>query len=238
MDNATYAVLTRQSGLLAELRSVANNVANAETTGFRAEGVIFSEYVAALGGDAPSLSMAAARVRETSFAEGAFAQTGGSLDLAISGEGFFMVATPDGDRLTRAGSFVQDANGDVMTAQGHRLLDAGGAPVFVPPGTAQIGIAPDGTISADGVPVGQVGLFVPADPTAMTRQDGVLFDAGGDVQPAEGATMAQGFIEESNVDAISQITRLIAVQRAYELGQDLLDREDSRIRNVIQTLSR
>jgi flagellar basal-body rod protein FlgF len=238
MDNAAYAVLTRQSGLLSELRAVANNVANAETGGFRAEGVIFSEYVAALGRDAPSLSMASARVRETSFAEGAFAQTGGPLDLAIAGEGFFLVATPEGERLTRAGSFTQDANGDVVNAQGHGLLDAGGAPVFIPPGTAQIGIAADGTISADGIPVGQVGLFVPADPGTMTRQDGVLFDAGGDILPAEGATLSQGFLEESNVDAISQITRLIAVQRAYELGQDLLDREDARIRNVIQTLSR
>jgi flagellar basal-body rod protein FlgF len=238
MDNVTYAVLTRQSGLLAELQAVANNVANAETTGFRAEGVIFSEHVAALGRDAPSLSMAAARVRETSLSPGALARTGGPLDLAITGEGFFLVATPDGDRLTRAGSFVQDAAGDVVTAEGFRLLDAGGAPVFVPPGTAQIGISPDGTISADGVPVGQVGLYLPADPGAMTRQNGVLFNPQGNVIPAEGATISQGFLEDSNVDSIGQITRLIALQRAYELGQGLLEREDSRIRNTIQTLSR
>jgi flagellar basal-body rod protein FlgF len=238
MDNAAYAVLTRQSGLLAELQAVANNIANAETTGFRAEGVIFSEYIAALGGDAPSLSMAAARVRETALTPGALARTGGTLDVAITGEGFFRVATPDGERLTRAGSFTQNANGDVVNAEGHALLDAGGAPLFVPPGAAQIGIAPDGTISADGVPVGQIGLFVPSDPSSLTRQSGVLFEAGSDLLPADGATVSQGFLEESNVDAVSQITRLIAVQRAYELGQGLLEREDSRIRNVIQTLSR
>jgi flagellar basal-body rod protein FlgF len=238
MDNAAYTLLTRQSGLLSELRAVANNVANANTGGFRAEGVIFSEHVAALGRDAPSLSMAAARVRETSMTPGGHAETGGPLDLAIAGDGFFLVATPDGDRLTRAGHFVQDANGDVVTPEGHRLLDAGGAPVFVPPGVAQIGIAPDGTISADGAPVGQVGLYSPADPGALTRQDGVLFRAEGDLLPAEGTTIAQGFLEDSNVDAIGQITRLIAVQRAYEVGQGLLDREDSRIRNVIQTVTR
>lgn len=238
MDNAAYAILTRQSGLLHELRAVANNVANASTGGFRAEGVIFSEHVAALGRDAPSLSMAAARVRETAMTEGAHAQTGGPLDLAITGNAFFLVATPQGDRLTRAGHFTQDANGDVVTPDGHRLLDAGGAPVFVPPGVGQIGIAQDGTISADGVPVGQVGLYVPADPIAMTREDGVLFTAAGGLLPAEGATMSQGFLEESNVDPIGQITRMITVQRAYELGQGLLDREDSRIRNVIQTVTR
>jgi flagellar basal-body rod protein FlgF len=182
--------------------------------------------------------MAAARVRETSLSPGALARTDGPLDLAITGEGFFLVATPKGDRLTRAGSFVQDATGDVVSAEGFRLLDAGGAPVFVPPGTAQIGISPDGTISADGVPVGQVGLFLPVDPGAMTRQNGVLFNPQGGVLPAQGATISQGFLEDSNVDAIGQITRLIALQRAYELGQGLLEREDSRIRNTIQTLSR
>ncbi len=238
MDNAAYAILTRQSGLLNELRAVANNVANANTGGFRAEGVVFSEHVAALGRTSPSLSMAAARVRETSMTEGAHAETGGPLDLAITGDAYFQVATPDGNRLTRAGHFTQDAAGNVVTPDGNQLLDAGGAPVFVPPGARQIGIASDGTVSADGSPVGQVGLFVPADPQAMTRQDGVLFQPAGDILPASGATVAQGFLEESNVDAIGQITRMIAVQRAYELGQGLLDREDSRIRNVIQTVTR
>jgi flagellar basal-body rod protein FlgF len=238
LDNAAYALLTRQSGLISELRAVANNVANANTGGFRAEGVIFSEHIAALGRDAPSMSMAAARVRDTSMSEGAHAETGGPLDLAITGDAFFLVATSQGDRLTRAGHFSQDQNGDVVTPEGHRLLDAGGAPVFVPPGVGQIGIAPDGTISADGAPIGQVGLYVPSDPTTLTREDGVLFVPGGDLLPAEGATVAQGFLEDSNVDAIGQITRMIAVQRAYELGQSLLDREDSRIRNVIQTVTR
>jgi len=238
MDNAIYAMITRQSGLMAELQAVANNVANANTDGFRSEGVIFSEYVSALGPDAPSLSMAAARVRETSFAPGSQGETGGPLDLAIAGEGFFMIATPEGDRLTRAGQFVQNAAGDVVTVEGHPVLDAGGAPLFIPPGATQIGIAPDGTVSVDGQPVGQVGLFVPADPSGLTRQDGVKFIAEGGVLPAEGATVAQGFLEGSNVNAVGEITRLIAVQRAYELGQNLLDREDARIRNVIQTVTR
>jgi flagellar basal-body rod protein FlgF len=238
MDNAIYAMITRQSGLLSELRAVANNVANANTDGFRAEGVIFSEYVSALGQDAPSLSMAAARVRETSFAAGSHGETGGPLDLAIAGDGFFMVATPQGDRLTRAGQFVQNAAGDIVTVEGHPVLDAGGAPLFVPPGATQIGIAPDGTVSADGQPLGQVGLFLPADPAGLTREDGVMFVAEGGVLPAEGATVAQGFLEGSNVNAVAEITRLITVQRAYEMGQNLLDREDARIRNVIQTVTR
>jgi len=238
MDNATYATLTRQSGLLREMQTVANNIANASTTGFRSEGVIFSEYVRALGPDAPSLSMATAAVRETSQAQGAMAQTGGTFDIAIEGEGFFLIETPQGERLTRAGHFAPNADGDLVTADGYRVLDAGGAPVFVPQGVGQVGIAPDGTMSANGAPVGQIGLFLPIDPMGMIREDGVRFRADAGYEPALGGRMIQGFLEDSNVDPIQQITRMIEVQRAYELGQSFMNKEDERIRGVIQALGR
>ncbi len=238
MENATYATLTRQSGLMSEMRAVANNIANANTTGFRAEGVIFSEYIQSLGPNAPSLSMAAARVRETIQTQGALAQTGGAFDLAIEGDGYFMVQTPQGNRLTRAGSFTPNENGDLVTMDGSLVLDAGGAPVFIPQGVGPIGIAPDGTISADDVPVGQIGLFLPTDPNGMIREDGVRFRADAGVEPALEGRMMQGALEESNVDSVMQITRMIEVQRAYELGQGFLDKEDQRIRGVIQMMNR
>lgn len=238
MENTIYATLTRQSGLLAELRAVANNIANANTTGFRAEGVLFSEYVRDLGAEAPSLSMAAARVRQTDQGQGALARTGGDFDLAIEGEGYFLIGTPDGERLTRAGSFTPNENGDLVTAQGDPVLDAGGAPVFVPTGAGAVSIAPDGTISAGGQPVGQIGIVAPIDPAAMTRGDGVQFTADAGWEPATEARVLQGFLEDSNVDPVMQISRMIEVQRAYELGQGFLDREDQRIRNVIQAIGR
>jgi len=237
MDNAIYATLTRQSGLLAEMQAVANNIANTATTGYRGEGVVFSEFIRNLGGDAPSLSMAAARVRETSMAQGALTATGGGFDLAIEGDGFFMVETPDGPRLTRSGSFTPNANGDLVTAEGYLLLDAGGAPVFVPTGAGQVAIGDDGTISANGVPVGQVGLFLPENPADLLREDGVRFRTEGEVLPALDARMRQGFLEESNVDAVLQIARMIEVQRAYELGQSFVDREDERLRALIKAVN-
>ena len=238
MENAIYAALTRQSGLMSEMRAVADNIANANTTGFRAEGVVFSEYIQALDRDSPSLSMAAARVRETDFGQGSLGATGGTFDLAIEGEGFFLIGTPNGERLTRAGSFTPNENGDLVTSQGYPVLDAGGAPVFVPNGTGPVAISPDGTVSADGQPVGQIGLVMPTDPSAMTREDGVLFRADAGWENAETGRVMQGFLEESNVDAVMQITRMIEVQRAYELGQGFLDREDQRIRGVIQAMGR
>ncbi len=220
------------------MQAVANNIANMSTSGYRREGVIFSEHVSDLGADHASLSMAAARVKSTDYSQGALERTGGVFDLAVEGDGYFMVATPDGDRLTRAGQFVRSQTGELTTPDGNPLLDAGGAPVFAPPDAEQIFVAPDGTLSADGTAVAQIGLVRPVDPNALQRQAGVLFDAGGDVEPADDAQIRQGFLEGSNVSAIAEITRMIEVQRAYEMGQGFLEREDERIRTVMTTLGR
>jgi flagellar basal-body rod protein FlgF len=238
MDNASYTALTRQNGLANELRIVANNIANAATTGYKAEGMIFSEHVTNLGADDPSLSMATARVRDTVMTQGALNQTGGTFDVAIEGDGFFLILTPSGERLTRAGSFTPNGQGDLVTADGHPVLDAGGAPLFVPQGVGPVAIAPDGTISAAGQPVGQLGVVVPNDPTQLTREGGVTFVAPGGTIPAPEARVLQGFLEASNVNPVLQIARMIEVQRAYELGQNFLQQEDERIRGVIQAMNR
>ena len=238
MDNATYTTLTRQSGLMREMQTLANNIANASTTGFRAEEVLFAEHVKSLGPGQQSLSMATARVRDTVMTQGTLSQTGGTFDLAIEGDGFFLLETPQGQRLTRSGAFGPNENGDLVNADGYPVLDAGGAPVFVPQGIGQIGIAPDGTISAGGQPVGQIGRVIPIDPNQMIREGGVMFDAQSGCEPALDVRLLQGFLVDSNVNPILQISRMIEVQRAYELGQSFIDKEDERIRSVIESIRR
>ncbi|MFT4149089.1 MAG: flagellar hook-basal body complex protein [Paracoccaceae bacterium] len=235
MDAANYTTLTRQSGLMRQMEVIAQNIANVSTTGFRREGVIFSEYVTRLE-DAPSLSMARGNTRMLDLSQAGATQTGGTFDLAIDGEGFFLVETPQGERLTRAGSFTRDAQGELVTPDGYRLLDAGGAPVFVPPDARSVAVAADGTLSADGTPLTRIGLWQATDPLSLRHQAGTLFSAK-DVEPAEG-TIRQGFLEDSNVDPLTEIARMIEVQRAYEMGQGFLDREDERIRSVVSTLGR
>jgi flagellar basal-body rod protein FlgF len=236
MDAAGYATLNRQSGLMREMGIVANNIANSSTTGFRREGVVFSEYLAALDQD-PSLSMAHASGRHVDLSQSTLGQTGGTFDFAIQGDGFFLIDTPEGERLTRAGSFTPSAEGELVTPDGYRLLDAGGAPIFVPPDAKGLALASDGTLSADGQPLAQVGLWQPSDPLSLRHQSGTMF-AAGEIEPAEGATVLQGMLEDSNVEPVSEIARMITVQRAYELGQKFLDAEDERVRGVIQTLGR
>jgi flagellar basal-body rod protein FlgF len=236
MDAAGYATLNRQSGLMREMAVVANNIANVSTAGFRREGVVFSEYVAAMDED-PSLSMAHASGRLVDLSQATLSQTGGSFDFAIQGDGFFLVETPQGERLTRSGAFTPDAEGELVTSDGFRLLDAGGAPVFVPPDAKAAALSQDGTLSVAGQPIAQIGLWQPADPLALRHQAGTLFD-GGEIEPVENGTMLQGMLEESNVQPVTEIARMIEVQRAYELGQKFLDAEDDRVRGVIQALGR
>lgn len=235
MENASYTALTRQSGLMREMSVIANNIANANTTGYRQEGLVFSEVVQKVQG-APSLSMATARARATSLQSGTMTQTGGPLDVAIDGQGFFLIQTPSGERLSRAGHFLPNAQGDLVTPDGHAVLDAGGAPLFVPRGVGVISIAPDGTMSADDQLLGQIGIVRPSAGTQIIRDDGVHFRADGPIEPSFDARIRQGFLEGSNVDPMTQIARMIEVQRAYEMGQSFAESENERIRNAMRTI--
>ena len=237
MDNAIYAALTRQSGLMREMRAVANNMANGSTTGFRREGVVFSEHLTSLRDGRETLSMANARGREVDLTPGSLTMTGGKFDLALERDGFFMVETPNGNRLTRAGAFLMSPEGELINGDGYRVLDDGQAPIALPPGTRSIGIGPDGTISADGQPVGRVGVFEQPDRALLRHFGGTLFAADG-AQPIADPLVRQGFLEESNVNPVLEIARMIEVQRAYELGQSFLDGEDQRIRAVITATTR
>lgn len=238
MDAASYVGLTRQAGLLREVQVLAHNIANLSTTGFRREDVGFLEHVRAMPGGDRSLSMAAAEVRITDFGQGDLSLTGASFDFAIDGPGFFMVETPQGDRLTRAGHFMPSDAGELVTAAGHRVLDAGGGAIFVPPDAGPILLAADGTLATADGPIAQLAVVRPLEPETLRREAGQLFLFEGPVEPEPDARIRQGHLEGSNVDPVLEMARLITVQRAYELGQSFLEREDERIRGVVQTLGR
>ncbi len=233
METAGYTTLSRQTGLMREMQVIANNIANANTSGFRQEGVIFSEYVAE-GDGVSGVAMASARVRNTSYVQGTLEQTGGTFDMAIEGDGFFLIQAPDGPRLTRAGAFSPSAEGTLVTPDGYPVLDAGGTPVFVPPQSDDLAIGRDGTLSSAGRAIGQIGVVRPLDERQMVREGGVLFRADEGFEPLENPRVMQGFVEASNVDPILQVARMVEVQRAYELGQSFMEREDERVRSALK----
>ncbi|MFO1141988.1 MAG: flagellar hook-basal body complex protein [Amaricoccus sp.] len=236
MDLAGYVALTRASGLAKELQSVANNIANLSTTGYRREGVMFAEEVKALPVEGGSVAMTAARARYTDKLQGSLEETGGTLDLAVEGDGYFTVMTPQGERLTRAGAFTRNADGVVVNMDGHPLLDEGGGEITIPFEAKAINVSSDGTISVDGAPAGKLGLVDVGDESKLSREAGVLFKAEGGTVPVENGKIVQGFLEQSNVNPVSEMARMVEVQRAYEYGQKLMDQEDERIRTVVKTL--
>lgn len=236
MDLPGYVALSRVSGLDRELSVIANNIANMSTTGFRREDLIASEAATHLPSDGTTIAMSALRARYTDVAQGTVERTGRPLDLAIDGTAYFQVMQDGEPLLTRAGNFGRTVDGELALPSGAVLLDAGGAALIVPPDAGEVAIAPDGTVSADGAPLGQVGLWQVDPADQISRRDGVMFATTGDPVPAEASRILQGALEGSNVSPVTEMARMIAVQRAYEQGQSFLTSEDERIRAAIRSL--
>ena len=241
MDNSIYTSLSRQSGLMRELSVIANNIANSDTTGYKRESTVFSEYIKSVAQTGPSdtpqnsISMGRLGAHVSHFESGAIRQTGGSLDVALDGDGFFTVETPQGERLTRAGHFITDAEGTLVMPNGYPVLDDGGGQIQIPLEVNLLAIGGDGTISADGVEIARLGV-VTSDATLLTREGQNLWIAGAGTEPLETPKIIQGFLEGSNVQPVNEIARMIEVQRHYDAGQKLLDQENERIKSVISTI--
>lgn len=239
MENSLSVVLSRQGVLARQMETIATNLANANTAGFKAEAMIFTEFLERTPKPDGPLSM----VHDVTFlrdmSEGDMQGTGNPLDLAISGEGFFAVQTDQGERYTRHGAFQLDNLGQLVTLAGDQVLDAGGAPILVPPGTEQITIARDGTVSADAQEIGRVQVVTFDEPGALSKEGNSLYDAGEQApRPAPEAEVLQGTIEGSNVNGVEEMTRMIDVVRSYQSAARMADAEHERIRRAIETIIR
>ncbi len=234
MSNAIYATLTRQNGLMQEMQVVANNLANSSTTGYKADRAIFAEFLASTGPKTPSISMGALAAHTFNFDEGGLKFTNGQFDLAIQGDGFFVIETAQGQRLTRAGHFQLSAESILVNANGDNVLGAGGGAITIPEDATNIQISGDGTISVSGALIGQVSIVTANGP--VLRDSNTQFSAPDGFTETQTATVIQGALEQSNVTPVLEVARMIEVQRAYEAGQALLEREDKRITQLITAL--
>lgn len=235
MDNSGYIGLSRQIGLQRELTAVANNLANMNTNGFRREGSIFAEHIEALQSENTSISMSTLSRRYVDLSAGELSITDQPLDVAIDGDGFFLVETPAGDRLTRDGAFSLNADRELVNSQQLRILDESGGAIAIPQGQNDIIVAEDGSIFAGGQPVGRLGVVV-ADPTGLVREGGNLFEAQNGFTTAENPRVQQGVVEGSNVNAIEEMARLIEVQRTYEASKRFTEDENERITRTVRTI--
>lgn len=216
---------------------VAHNLANANTVGYqrdRSFAQALDERLDAEG--APRSTRVAGQWADPTA--GALQETGGPLHLAIEGEGYFTVQDASGQtRLTRAGEFVLDTDGAVRSPSGLALLRDDGTPLTLPPSGGAVEITTGGEVRVGGTPVGRVGVVVPADARSLVRLDGASYaTVGVALRPAEGARVRQGFLESSNVDAVREMTDLIAHVRLFESQQKALQTTDDVLGAVTRAL--
>ncbi len=237
MENAQLVGLSRQLVLRRQLDVLANNVANMNTSGFKSQKLGFEDYI-----------MPVAREREFQygnrkvhfvhdfgssydFSSGAIVQTGNPLDVAINGDGWLTVETPGGERYTRNGSLGINANGELVTQSGQRVLGDGG-PITIDPNAGEIVIGADGTVSANGNVAGRLRLVRFEDERQLTAYGDGLFN-GTNALPTENSRFIQGSVEKSNVSGVKEITRLIDVTRAYaSLAKMQKENDDLRERAI------
>jgi flagellar basal-body rod protein FlgF len=235
MDTSLYVNLSRQTAVSRQLEVVANNLANVTTTGFRAERAVFDEALRKAG-KSDEVAYVIDRATYTDHQPGAMIQTDNPLDLAIKGKGFFQVETPEGPRYTRDGRMALSPTGDLVSIDGRPFMSAQGAPIQLPPEASEILIANDGTVSADGVDLGRIGVFAFDDELSLRREEAGRFAAPVPPAAVENPAVQQGMIEGSNVDPITEITRLIDLSRAYEqaakMSNDIHDQKKDAVRRL------
>ena len=240
MENVTYVGLSSEVALRRRLEVVGNNLANLSTVGFKADRMLFDTALARTRGTDGQVAFVLDRNTYTDFGEGGLRRTGNPLDVAISGDGFFQITTPNGPAYTRDGRFARDTEGRLVTLSGNLVTDDGGAPITIPEDAEWIQVAGDGSITADRQQIARLGVWSFPDPRVLTKGEGLLFTAQPDAVPAriQDPKVEQGMVEDSNVNAILEMTRMMDATRAYERADRLDTTADGLISNAVTRLGR
>lgn len=243
MDTTIYVALSHQLALRRQMDLVANNMANANTAGFRRENAVFSSYLD-VEPFAPRPTRRVEYVLDHGIARdsapGEMNTTGNPLDAAIVGEGYFTVSLPNGQTAyTRNGHFELNANGDLVTTDGAKVLDSNGRPISIASDERNVRIEGDGSIHAQSSEIAALGLVKFADDNALTRLGDTLY-AGGMPQKlgAGDIKIVGGALEGSNVQPIVETTRMIDVLRTYQATTKIMDSYEDMRRRGIERLGR
>ena len=241
MEMPTYVALSRMDAQSRALDVVADNIANASTPGFKASHALFSDWLdvqgrtaATPGGRVVAFTQDRATYRDPQ--QGSITRTGNPFDIAISGDGFFTVNTPQGPRLTRAGRFAPMPDGTLADADGNPVLDAQGQSIRLTPGDTGVTITADGTVSTQNGPVGKIGVVQPTDLNEMQAEGGRRLRADTPTQPVATPGLIQAAVEDSNVQPIVEITRMMTLLREFQFTSQLVQGESDRQQKAVDTL--
>ena len=251
MENTLLIGLSRQTVLRRELEVVANNIANLNTTGFKADGAVFAEFLQS-GARNDQFAVSDRRMSFVQdsmtwhdMSQGGIQQTGNPLDVAIDGNAFLVVQTPRGERYTRNGALQINAQGQLVTNAGDQVLGDNG-PILFGQSDRDIVINPDGTIRVrEGLnPTdsgrGRLRLVTFANPQRLLKDGSSAFAAPNGMlpqPPAVGVRVVQGAVEKSNVRSVVEMTRMIELTRAYSEIAGILQQQGELRRNAIDRLA-
>jgi flagellar basal-body rod protein FlgF len=247
MQNALLIGLSRQVALARELDVVANNIANINTTGYKADGSLFEEFLSsAARADQSGAQVSFVRDRGTwhDLSAGAIEKTGNPLDVAIDGNAFLVVQTPRGERYTRNGSLQINATGQLVTSDGNQVVGESG-PIAFQSTDNQISISSDGTISVregnskvDSAR-GTLKLVSFANVQQLQKDGGNTFMTGGgeQPQPTKTAHVVQGSIEKSNVRSVMEMSRMIEITRTYAQIASVLQQQHDLSQSSVDKLA-
>jgi flagellar basal-body rod protein FlgF len=236
MENSIYVGLSSQISLERRLDALAHNVANMSTPGFRATGMKFDAMVSKAAENSSFVSAGESFIKTEA---GPITQTGNPLDVAAKGDVWFSLQSPAGQVYTRDGRMQMSTSGELLSVKGYPILDAGGQPLTIDPNGGPPKISSDGAVYQNGRQLGAIGLFT-IDPNAkLTYFDNSAVIPSVAAQPAldnPNAAVIQGAVEGSNVDAISEMTRLMSVTRAFERVDALLRGNENTFKDAVKTL--
>jgi flagellar basal-body rod protein FlgF len=251
MENALLIGLSRQTALQRELDVVANNIANVNTTGFKADGAVFAEFLQnrANSEQFASRDRRASLVQDSmswhDMSQGTIQQTGGPLDVAIDGDGMLVVQTERGERYTRNGALQLNNIGELVTLAGDKVMGDNG-PIVLQATDRDISITKDGTVKVrEGVSLnsdstrGKLRLVSFANPQGLRKDGASTFAAPDGVAPLPVANphVLQGSVEKSNVRPVVEMTRMIELTRAYTEIATILQQQGDTRKNSIQQLA-
>ncbi len=232
MENTILAVISRQMGIQREMDTLANNIANSSTDGFKSERMLFAEHLVDIGNNQTIAFVKDVGVIRD-FTDGPLRSTGNPLDVAIRGEGFFEIETEDGVLYTRSGRLHLDPIGMLINAEGQAVLGTDGLPIVTFPGDSAIVIDPNGRVTSESGELGYLSLVAFEDLSKMEKVGNGLYNTDQDTLVADESTIVQGSLEGSNVVSITEMTRMITLLRSYQGSQTLGDQEHDLRRKAI-----
>lgn len=237
MQSSFYVGMSGQLAIEKRMQSVATNIANSNTAGYRADGVTFATILSKTGNEPVAFSAGGADF--ISRRTGEITKTDNPLDVAVQGDAFLAVKTPAGVAYTRDGRMKMAPTGELRTLTGNSVLDVGGSALLLDPDAGTPTIAADGMITQGGRQVGAIGLFSIDPQATLTRasNSAVIPDqAASPVLDFSGNGVLQGFVEGSNVNPVLELSKLIAIQHALDGMTQANQASEASLGDAIKTL--